>query len=53
VFGKVVSGMDNVDRIYSGDGQPPSSPSLRRRANAHIEREFPHLDYVKTARFAE
>lgn len=49
-FGKVVEGMDNVDAIYSGDGQNPQQDSIKEKGNAYLEKEFPHLDYIKTAR---
>jgi cyclophilin family peptidyl-prolyl cis-trans isomerase len=49
-FGSVVSGMDNVDQIYSGDGQKPEQPRIESEGNAYLEKEFPHLDYIKTAR---
>jgi peptidyl-prolyl cis-trans isomerase A (cyclophilin A) len=49
-FGKVVEGMDNVDAIYSGDGQKPDQDSIKQKGNAYLEKEFPNLDYIKTAR---
>jgi peptidyl-prolyl cis-trans isomerase A (cyclophilin A) len=55
-FGKVVSGMENVDQIYSGDG--PSGVEadqgrIENEGNAYLNKEFPRLDYIKTARIAE
>ena len=49
-FGKVISGMDSVDQIYSGDGQKPDQDQITLKGNAYLNKEFPHLDYVKTAR---
>jgi peptidyl-prolyl cis-trans isomerase A (cyclophilin A) len=49
-FGKVVEGMDNVDAIYSGDGDKPDQDSIKEKGNAYLEKEFPKLDYIKTAR---
>jgi peptidyl-prolyl cis-trans isomerase A (cyclophilin A) len=49
-FGKVVEGMDNVDAIYSGDGEKPDQDSIMQKGNAYLEKEFPKLDYIKTAR---
>jgi peptidyl-prolyl cis-trans isomerase A (cyclophilin A) len=52
-FGKVVSGMENVDQIYSGDGEKPDQEQIERSGNAYLEKEFPKLDYIKTARVIE
>lgn len=48
--GKVISGMENVDQIYSGDGERPDQMQLKELGNAYLEKEFPNLDYIKTAR---
>lgn len=52
-FGKVVSGMENVDQIYSGYGQNPDQERIESEGNAYLEKEFPRLDYIKSARIAE
>jgi peptidyl-prolyl cis-trans isomerase A (cyclophilin A) len=58
-FGKVIEGMDVVDALYSGygDGPPrgagPDQGLIQRSGNAYLKREFPELDYVKTARLLE
>jgi peptidyl-prolyl cis-trans isomerase A (cyclophilin A) len=58
-FGRVVEGMDVVDALYAGygegapAGQGPSQASIRREGNAYLERSFPRLDFVKTARMLE
>lgn len=52
-FGKVVSGMENVDQIYSEDRENPDQGRIEAEGNAYLEKEFPHLDYIKTARIAE
>ena len=48
-FGKVVEGMDNVDAIYAGDAQNPQQDAIRTQGNAYLTKQFPHLDYIKTA----
>lgn len=53
VFGKVVSGMDTVDHIYAEDREKPSQDMITKEGNAYLQREFPNLDYIKTARLAE
>jgi len=52
-FGKVVSGMDYVERIYPGDREKPKQELIEKEGNAYLLREFPHLDYIRTARLAE
>jgi peptidyl-prolyl cis-trans isomerase A (cyclophilin A) len=52
-MGKVVSGMENVDQIYSGDGERPDQEQIRSLGNAYLQRDFPNLDYIKTARIAQ
>ncbi|HVW86048.1 MAG TPA: peptidylprolyl isomerase [Bryobacteraceae bacterium] len=52
-IGKVVSGMENVDQIYSGDGERPDQEQIRDEGNAYLQKEFPNLDYIKTARIAQ
>lgn len=54
-IGQVVSGMDVVDKLYSGygDGSPrghgPSQGQITTEGNAYLVKEFPKLDYVKKA----
>ena len=54
-FGKVTSGMDVVDKIYSayGEGAPsgkgPAQNLVQSQGNAYLEKNFPKLDYIKTA----
>ena len=54
-FGQVLSGMENVDRLYSGygDGAPngtgPVQQKIQTEGNAYLVKEFPKLDYVKKA----
>lgn len=51
-IGKVVSGMENVDQIYAGDGERPDQDQIKEDGNAYLAKEFPNLDYIKTARLA-
>lgn len=54
-FGRVVSGMDIVDSLFSdyGEGAPqgrgPNQNIIQNEGNAYLLRDFPHLDYVKEA----
>lgn len=58
-IGEVVSGMDAVDSLtfeYGGRSSQrlpgPSQDSIRLRGNAYLARQFPNLDYIRTARIA-
>jgi peptidyl-prolyl cis-trans isomerase A (cyclophilin A) len=54
-FGKVIEGMKVVESLYSGygegapNGNGPSQPLLQSQGNAYLEKDFPKLDYIKTA----
>ena len=49
-FGRVVEGMSVVDSIYSGYGETPDQARVSASGNAYLKREFPRLDYIKSAR---
>ena len=54
-FGRVSSGMDVVSKIYGGygegapSGKGPSQQSIQMQGNAYLQKDFPKLDYIKTA----
>jgi peptidyl-prolyl cis-trans isomerase A (cyclophilin A) len=54
-FGEVTTGMSVVDKLYSGygEGQPsgngPSQGALTSQGNVYLAKNFPKLDYIKTA----
>ena len=54
-FGKVVSGMEIVDKLNAeyGEGAPrgrgPDQGKLQNEGNAYLAREFARMDYVKKA----
>jgi peptidyl-prolyl cis-trans isomerase A (cyclophilin A) len=57
-FGKVVSGMDVVMKLYGdyGEGAPqgagPDQGQIQAEGNTYLDRNFAKLDYIKTARLA-
>jgi cyclophilin family peptidyl-prolyl cis-trans isomerase len=52
-FAKVISGMENVDRISAAHGQIPNQGQITVQGNAYLKKFFPKLDYVKTARIVK
>jgi peptidyl-prolyl cis-trans isomerase A (cyclophilin A) len=48
-FGQVITGMETVDGIYSGDGERPDQTQVQTQGNAYLTKSFPKLDYVKKA----
>jgi len=50
-FGRVVAGMDVVDRLYDGYGETSNRQGrIHFDGNAFLKREFPKLDYIEKAR---
>lgn len=52
-FGRVVEGMEVVDAINAEYGQSPNQGEIRRAGNQYLAREFPRLDYIRTARIVQ
>ncbi len=58
-FGKVAQGMDVVDSIYDGygegapSGQGPEQGKIHMQGNSYLEKDFPKLDYIKSATIVE
>jgi peptidyl-prolyl cis-trans isomerase A (cyclophilin A) len=54
-FGEVTTGMDVVDKIYDGygEGAPrgkgPEQGRIQNEGNSYLTKEFPKMDYIKTA----
>jgi len=53
-FGKVVEGMEVVDKFYKGygegapDGNGPNQDRLQKEGDAYLTKDFPKLDKIKT-----
>jgi peptidyl-prolyl cis-trans isomerase A (cyclophilin A) len=58
-FGKVVEGMDVVKSLYDGygEGAPrgrgPDQGRVQEEGNVYLKKDFPKLDYIKTATIVE
>jgi peptidyl-prolyl cis-trans isomerase A (cyclophilin A) len=58
-FGHVISGMEVVDKLYSGygegapSGRGPNQGQVQSEGNAYLTKSFPQLDYIKTATIAK
>jgi hypothetical protein len=50
--------MDVVDKLYSGygegapSGKGPNQGQIQAQGNAYLTKDFPQMDYVKTATIA-
>jgi len=57
-FGEVTSGMDVVDKLYSGYAEiyrrsDFELPKFMSEGNAYLTKQFPRMDYVKAATIAQ
>lgn len=58
-IGKVISGMDVVDKFYAGYGEgAPSGPGpnqgmIQMRGNSYLESTYPKLSYISNIKFAD
>jgi peptidyl-prolyl cis-trans isomerase A (cyclophilin A) len=58
-FGRVTMGMEVVDQLYAdyGEGAPsgngPDQLRIEQEGNAYLMKDFPNLDYIRTARLVE
>jgi peptidyl-prolyl cis-trans isomerase A (cyclophilin A) len=49
-IGRVVSGMKAVENIFPGYGETPDQNAIASQGNTYLKKDFPQLDYIKTAR---
>jgi peptidyl-prolyl cis-trans isomerase A (cyclophilin A) len=54
-FGAVDSGMEVVDKLYSGYGDKPTPQQgqIMSQGNAFLKKHYPKLDYIKSARVTQ
>jgi peptidyl-prolyl cis-trans isomerase A (cyclophilin A) len=52
-FGEVVKGLDIAEKINSSYGEKPDQGQITAAGNAYLNKEFPKLDYIKTATIAQ
>ncbi len=48
-FGKVISGMDVVQKLYNGYGERPDQGQITSQGKAYLDKNFPNLDTIKSA----
>jgi peptidyl-prolyl cis-trans isomerase A (cyclophilin A) len=48
-FGQVTSGMDVVQKLYSGYGERPDQGSITNEGKAYLDKNFPNIDRIQTA----
>jgi len=48
-FGRVTSGMDVVQGLYSGYGEQPDQGSITALGKAYLDKNFPKIDSIKSA----
>jgi peptidyl-prolyl cis-trans isomerase A (cyclophilin A) len=48
-FGRVTSGMDVVQKLYSGYGEQPDQGAITNQGKAYVDKNFPKLDTIKSA----
>lgn len=52
-IGVVTDGMAAVDALNGEYGESPSQDAIQRYGNAYLDRLFPRLDYIRTARVVQ
>lgn len=52
-FGEVIEGMAVVESINSEYGEQPDQALIQEQGNAYLNRAFPNLDYIQSAKIIE
>src|SRR3984885_10895903 len=48
-FGQVTSGMDVVQKLYSGYGERPDQGSITNEGKPYLDKNFPNIDRIQSA----
>ena len=48
-FGQVTTGMDVVQKLYSGYGERPDQGAITDQGKAYLDKNFPNIDRIETA----
>ena len=48
-FGQVTSGMDVVQKLYSGYGEKPDQGAITSQGKAYLDKNFPNIDRILAA----
>jgi peptidyl-prolyl cis-trans isomerase A (cyclophilin A) len=51
-IGRVIEGMNVVDSLYADYGESPDQQYIQTLGNSYLDRTFPKLDHIKTARIS-
>jgi len=49
-FGQVTSGMEVVERLYSGYGERPDQALITSQGKAYLDKNFPNIDRIQSAK---
>lgn len=49
-FGRVVKGMENVQKIYAGYGERPDQSMIQTQGNAYLKKDFPQMTFFDNAK---
>ncbi len=52
-FGRVVEGMEVVDKINAKYGERPNQGAIQAEGNAYLKKNFPDLDYIKSVELVD
>lgn len=47
-FGRVIEGMEVVDKLNAEYGEKPDQELMQEKGNEYLKAEFPNLDYIKS-----
>ena len=48
-FGKIIKGLDVVDKLTNKYGEMPQQGQIQAEGNAYLKKNFPDMDFIKKA----